>query len=94
MIFEVSHFGGSKYIGVEVDSPIQGLGNAKYNRFILHADRDMVEDIIGMEEGKCHENLNCGDQKLFYSYFNRGEGDLPYGYAGKNFNTVSEELLS
>ena len=30
---------------------------------------------------------------MIYSYYNRGEGGLPYGYAGKNFNTVSEKIL-
>lgn len=31
---------------------------------------------------------------MFYSYYNRGDGSqLPYGYAGKNFNVVSESIL-
>lgn len=31
---------------------------------------------------------------MFYSYYNRGDGgDLPYGYAGKNFNTISDAIL-
>lgn len=53
----------------------------------------MVKDIIDMEDGSCHSNLNCGDLKLYYNYFNRGEGGLPYNYAGKNYNSASEMLL-
>ena len=41
------------------------------------------------------ENLNCGDQKLLYSYFNRdGSNELGYSYAGRNYNTVSDFLLN
>lgn len=30
---------------------------------------------------------------MYYSYYNRGDGSqLPYGYAGKNLNVVSEAI--
>lgn len=94
-LFELSNFGGSKYIGVEVDAPIQGLGNASYNRFILNADLNLVKAVLGEASWNLSERLNCGDQKLFYSYYNRdGSNQLGYSYAGRNYNTVSEALLS
>ena len=40
------------------------------------------------------QDKNCGDQKMIYSSYNRGDASqLPYGYAGKNFNVVSEQVM-
>lgn len=39
------------------------------------------------------KDFNCGDQKLYYSYYNRGDSSqIPYQYAGKNFNIVNEQV--
>ena len=94
LMWEVSHYGGKKYIGVEVDSPIQGLANATYNRFIIHHDASLVQKILKIDDANVNCGINCGDQKLIYSYYNRGENSqIPYNYAGKNYNTVQEALL-
>lgn len=38
-------------------------------------------------------SFNCGDQKLYYSYYGRAsDSQLPYAYAGRNFNQVSKEI--
>lgn len=71
-IWEISHYGGKKYIGVEVDSPIQGLANATYNKFIIHVDPKMVQKILKIDDANVDYGINCGDQKLIYSYYNRG----------------------
>lgn len=60
MMWELSHFGGSKYIGVEVDAPIQGLGNATYNKFILNSDMELVKAVLG-EPNWDLDSINCGD---------------------------------
>ena len=44
----------------------------------------MVQSVIGIDN--CSNDINCGDLKLIYNNFNNGEGALPYGYAGKNYN--------
>lgn len=83
---------GSKYIGVLVDSSIQGLGSAKYEKFILNSDLDLVLEIVGLEKSDL-TSFNCGDQKLYYSYYGRAsDSQLPYAYAGRNFNQVSKEI--
>jgi hypothetical protein len=93
LIFELSNYSGSKYIGIQVDSPINGLANAKYQRFLLHKDLDVILGIMGLGKSDLNE-YNCGDYKLFFSYYNRADSSqLPYGYAGKNYNTVSKEVL-
>lgn len=80
----------TKYIGVLVDSPIQGIGSAKYEKLILNQNLDLVLEIIGLSRNDIQE-IHCGDQKMFYSYFNRGKNSqLPYAYAGRNFNEVSQ----
>jgi hypothetical protein len=96
LVFSLSHFGGKKYIGVELDAPIQGLGNASYKKMILNSDLDLVKKILGETKWDLSsEKINCGDQKLFYSFFNRGNtNNLGYSYAGQNQNTVSPFLLS
>ena len=49
----------------------------------------MVKRILKMKDENLNCGINCGDQKHLYSYYNRGEdSQLPYQYAGKNFNTV------
>lgn len=73
MIWEIEHYGGKKYVGVEVDSPIQGLGNATYNRFIVHSDLKLVQKILKMKDENVNCDINCGDQKHLYSFYNRGE---------------------
>lgn len=86
LVFNVSNYSGSKYIGVVVDSPIQGLGSAKYEKFIFNKNLELVLEIVGLSRSDLN-NYNCGDQKLFYSYYNRADGSqLPYAYAGRNFN--------
>lgn len=93
LVFELSNFFGSKYIGVLVDSPIQGFGSAKYEKVIFNSSLDLVLEILGMNRGQIQEK-NCGDQKIIYSSYNRGDASqLPYGYAGKNFNVVSEQVM-
>ncbi|MCP4521443.1 MAG: hypothetical protein GY827_07090 [Cytophagales bacterium] len=94
-IFELSHYGGSKYIGVEVDTPISGLANASYNRFILHKDLKLVKEVLGVPGLVCEPRLTCGDLKLYYSYYGRdSENDLNYPYAGKNYNEVEDYLMN
>jgi len=62
---------------------------------ILNADIELVKDILGEKSWKLDDKINCGDQKLFYSYFNRGNSnELGYGYAGRNGNTISPFLLN
>lgn len=86
LVFELSNYLGSKYIGVLVDSSIQGLGSAKYEKFILNSNLDLVLEIVGLSKSDL-ESFNCGDQKLYYSYYGRAEdSQLPYAYAGRNFN--------
>ena len=47
-----------------------------------------------MKDENVNCDINCGDQKHIYSYYNRGEdSQIPYQYAGKNFNTVQDALL-
>ena len=92
-VFEASHFGGSKYIGVEVDTSIEGMGNAKYNRFILHRKLETVKAVLGIGDVDTTNNYSCGDLKYFYTYYNRGNSGLPYNYAGNNGNTVSDYML-
>lgn len=48
IIFELSNAFGSKYIGVLVDSPIQGFGSAKYEKLIFHSDLNLVLEVIGL----------------------------------------------
>lgn len=72
LLFELSNYFGSKYIGVLVNSPIQGFGSAKYKKFILNSNLDLVLEIIGLSRSDVSEK-NCGDNKLYYSYFNRGD---------------------
>ena len=92
MVFELANYGGSKFIGVVVDSSIQGLGSAKYQKLILNKNLDLVLDVIGLTRAELNQ-FNCGDQKLYYSYYNRaGDSQIPYAYAGKNFNQVSAEI--
>lgn len=58
-------------------------------KFIFNNNLDLVLEIVGFSRAEV-KDYNCGDQKLYYSYFNRGDGSqLPYGYAGKNYNEVS-----
>ncbi len=95
MVFKLENPKGHKYIGIEVDAPIQGLGNATYKRMIIHKDLIMVKKILKETNWDLTKALQCGDQKLMYSYFNRGESNpLGYNYAGKNNNTVSDTLLA
>lgn len=92
LVFETSNYSGSKYIGVLVDSSIQGLGSAKYEKLIFNANLDLVLEIIGLQKTDLN-NFNCGDQKLYYSYYGRAnDSQLPYAYAGRNFNQVSQEI--
>ncbi len=94
-IFELSNYGGSKYVGVEVDSSNTGLGNAQYNRFILHRDLEVVKKTLGVPGLVCEPALTCGDQKLIFSYYNRDStSEIPGDYAGKNYNTVSDYILN
>ena len=89
IIFEMSNYFGSKYIGLIVDSPIQGYGSAKYLKFIMNSNLELVLEITGFTREEI-KDYNCGDHKLFYSYFIRGDSSqLSYGYAGKNYNIVS-----
>lgn len=90
MVFEISNTFGMKYIGVVVDSPIQGFGSAKYEKLIFNSNLDLVLEIVGLSRQSI-KDYNCGDLKLFYSYYNRGDGSqIPYSYAGKNFNIVNQ----
>ena len=90
LVFELGNYLGNKYIGVTVDSPIQGFGSAKYDKLIFNSNLDLVLEIVGINRSQI-KDYNCGDQKMFYSYYNRGDSSqLPYGYAGKNFNIVSD----
>lgn len=58
----------------------------------MNSNLDLVIEIIGLSRADISEK-NCGDHKLYYSYYNRGDGSqLPYGYAGKNFNVVSDAI--
>jgi len=51
---------------------------------------NLVLEIIGLSRSAIKE-YQCGDHKLYYSYYNRGDSSqLPYQYAGKNFNIVNE----
>jgi len=43
IIFEAHANGKNKYIGIDVNAPIQGLGNASYNRFIINSDLELVK---------------------------------------------------
>lgn len=61
MVFETSNYSGSKFIGVLVDSPIQGIGSAKYEKFIYNGDLDLVLEIVGLSRKDIHPNMNCGD---------------------------------
>lgn len=61
MVWEIEHYGGKRYIGVEVDSPIQGLGNATYNRVIVHGDINMVKNLLKMKDENLNCGINCGD---------------------------------
>lgn len=72
IVFETSNYSSTKYIGVLVDSPIQGLGSAKYEKLILNHNLDLVLEIIGLSRNDIQE-FNCGDQKMIYSHFNRGK---------------------
>lgn len=57
---------------------------------IFNSNLDLVLEIIGLTRNNIRDT-NCGDQKMIFSYYNRGNASqLPYGYAGKNFNVVSE----
>lgn len=69
----MSNYFGTKYIGLIVDSPIQGFGSAKYLKFILNNNLDLVLEVAGFSRNEIKDH-NCGDQKLYYSYFNRGDG--------------------
>lgn len=92
MVFEISNTFGLKYIGVVVDSPIQGFGSAKYEKLIFNANLDLVLEIVGLTRSAIKE-FNCGDLKLYYSYYNRGDSSqIPYLYAGKNFNVVNQSV--
>lgn len=58
----------------------------------MNSDLNLVLEIIGLSRNDIADK-NCGDQKMYYSYYNRGDGSqLPYGYAGKNLNVVSEAI--
>lgn len=70
LVFEVSNYSGSKFIGVVVDSSIQGLGSAKYEKLIFNKNLDLVLEIVGLSRTDVND-FNCGDQKLYYSYYNR-----------------------
>ncbi len=95
LIFKLSNYNNTKYIGVELDSGIQGLANAQYNRVILHQDLDLVKKVLGVEKLACKPQLVCGDQKMLYSYYNRdSSSQLNYPYAGNNYNTVQDYLLN
>lgn len=48
LVFELANAFGSKFIGVLVDSPIQGFGSAKYEKLVFHSKLDMVLEVIGM----------------------------------------------
>jgi len=61
MIFELNNPNGSKYVGVEVDSPIQGLGNATYKRMIIHNDLQMVKSILKETDWVLTKPVQCGD---------------------------------
>jgi len=56
----------------------------------------MVKRLLRMDGWTAPKTaFNCGDQKLIYSYFNRGDtSPLPYSFAGRNYNTVSDFLLN
>lgn len=71
LLFQLENYFGSKYIGVVVNSPIQGFGSAKYNKFILNSNLNLVLEVIGLNRNEIKETT-CGDQKLIYSYYNRG----------------------
>lgn len=49
IVFETSNYSSTKYIGLIVDSPIQGLGSAKYEKFVLNHDLDLVLEIVGLD---------------------------------------------
>lgn len=54
----------------------------------------MVQRILKMSDKNVDCGINCGDQKLIYSYYNRAEtSQIPYNYAGKNYNTVQDAIL-
>lgn len=94
IVFELTNYLGSKYIGLVVDSPIQGFGSAKYEKLIFNNNLDLVLEIIGLSRNQIRD-YNCGDQKMLFSYYNRGDASqLPYNFAGKNFNVVSEQILN
>lgn len=94
-IFELSNYGGAKYVGVEVDSSNAGMASAQYNRFILHRDLEVVKKTLGVPGLVCRPTLTCGDQKLLYSFYNRDSSSQVGGdYAGKNMNTVSDYILN
>lgn len=41
----------------------------------------------------CKINISCGDQKGLYYSAGKHYDELPYGYPGKNYNGVSDNLL-
>ncbi len=62
---------------------------------VINSDLELVKSVLGEDNWDLTNELQCGDQKLFYSYFNRDQTNpLGYAYAGQNGNTVSDYLLN
>ena len=86
VVFSISDYNGSKYVGVELAVSPFGIGGVKINRFLLTGSLSLIKSTFdqNITDGA---SINCGDLKLIYSSGSAAQNI-------DNVNTVGLDILN
>jgi hypothetical protein len=95
LIFEINEPGQTYFVGLQVDSPSNGIGAAKFKKFILNPNLAVVAKVLKVAVADIPAGAYvCGDLKMiFSSYGNDARSRLNGQFPGENRNAVPPALL-
>lgn len=94
MVFTITDYYGTKFIGMEFVVFPFGIGSVRINRFIFSQQFAAVKNFIDNNINPTN-TISCGDLKFVYSSFgNDPTNDLDYLFAGRNQNSAGLAILN
>jgi len=94
LVFSVTDYNGTKFIGVDLDQSPFGIGSVKINKFLLTGDAARIRQFIDPNFTN-KVTFTCGDQKYVYSSFgNDPTAQFDYLFPGRNQNSAGLNVLN
>lgn len=94
LVFSITDYNSTKFVGVEISQSPFGIGSVKIERFLLAMDMLAVRRFIAPRLTDA-ATFSCGDLKYVYSSFGNSLAPaLDYAYPGNNNNTAGLNVLN